>query len=214
MTSNREEYLRIIYQAGGLHEYVSNKVLSEKLDIAMPSIIEVINKLDKEGYINYKKYKGSMLTQKGLNASVNVVRSHRIWEVFLIKHLNYSWREAHEDAHLLEHATSERMLDRLDEFLNYPEVCPHGAKIPRIGDCELPVRNLKPLNSIEVGGKVKISRLVEDGILLDYISKCGIKVGEEAEILSKGEYEGEIVILQEGMEKRISHKAASQIFVD
>ena len=214
MTSNKEDYLKTIYDAGGIKAYVSNKVISQKLGVAPASVSEMLSKLQSEGLIEYKAYHGSRLTTKGLNSCIDVVRSHELWEVFLIRHLGYTWWEAHEEAHLLEHVASERMIDRLDAFLGHPQTCPHGALIPQKGK-PVPQRKvpLHKLSELSENEKAEIAQIVEDQKLLDYLERSGIQVHKNICIISKDEYEGPITFDQEGKIISISYKAATQIFV-
>lgn len=213
MTSNKEDYLKAIYEEGGLDHYVPNKLIAEKLRVAAPSVSEMLSKLQQSGLIEYRAYHGSRLTQAGLAACVHVVRSHRLWEVFLMRHLGYTWREAHEDAHLLEHIAPERMIDRLDRFLSFPKTCPHGAKIPsKITDYDN-MESMMPLNSLEPGEKALLARIQEDGELLDYLATQGLQVGKEIQMISAADYEGPVTFQQEEQTITISYKAASQVYV-
>ena len=213
MNSNREDYLKIIYEEGGLKSSVSNKVIAEKLQVAAGSVSEMLSKLNKAGLIESTPQRGVKLTKAGLKICFNVVRSHRLWEVFLIRHLNYSWRDAHEDAHLLEHVATERMVDRLDKFLNFPQTCPHGGYIPRTGETLSNEIILEKLSDMETHEDVKILKIVEDGELLDYVETLGVKIGEEIRIVSKGAYEGSVSFMQGDRTISMSHKAATQIYV-
>lgn len=209
----KEEYLKIIYEEGGLDSTVSNKVIAEKLGIAPASVSEMLAKLGGQGLIDYQAYKGSRLTPEGLAACMDVVRSHRLWEVFLIRHLGYSWRESHEDAHLLEHAASPRILERLDAFLNYPQTCPHGSQIPREGEA-LRQATLQRLSDLSVGDHAIVRRVVEDGTLLDYLERSGVEVHRAIKVLAVEDYEGPIRFAQGDQTISISYKAATQIFVE
>ena len=103
MTPNKEDYLKAIYKLGGMEEQVSNKQIAESLQIAPASVTEMLGKLKREGLIHYEPYKGSRLTDAGMRIAITLVRGHRLWEVFLMRHLGYSWSEAHEDAELLDY---------------------------------------------------------------------------------------------------------------
>lgn len=212
MTSNKEDYLKVIYEEGGAGRLVPNKVLSEKLGIAPASVSEMLAKLCAQGLIEYQAYKGSRLTEQGVLACLAVVRSHRLWEVFLMQHLGYSWREAHEDAHLLEHAAPARMVERLDAFLNYPKTCPHGSVIPPRG--EVPVSTqVRRLSQLQPGEQAVVYRVEEDGELLDYLEKSGLLIGQEIQVLAVGDYEGPICFRQGGRKLQISYKAAVSVYV-
>lgn len=213
MTSNKEDYLKVIYEENGLERPVSNKVISEKLGIAPSSVTEMLSKLQKQGYIEYEAYKGSKLTSIGGVICIKLLRSHRLWEVFLIRYLGYSWREAHEDAHLLEHVAPHRMIDRLEAFLNFPETCPHGSIIPKNGELFENIQLVK-MTDLKVGDTARLVRVEEDGDLLDYLERSGIIIGRQIKIKEIEEYEGSIDLLQNEKGIRISYKAASQIYVE
>ena len=206
--------MKIIYEEGGLKEPVANKIIAEKLQLSPASVSEMLTKLQHNGLIDYVAYKGSILTEKGIEVCKGVLRSHRLWEVFLMRHLHYSWREAHEEAHLLEHVSTERMVERLDKFLNFPHDCPHGEPIPRNGVGMEDHCLLVPISNLSVGETAKLSRIVEEGELLDYAERSGLKIGENICILSRDEYEGPIHFSQEGHDITISYKAATKIFVE
>lgn len=215
MTSNKEDYLKAIYDAGGCKRYVSNKTLAQKLGVAPASVSEMLVKLQLDGLIEYRAYHGTRLTKQGLDACMDVVRSHELWEVFLIRHLGYSWWEAHEEAHRLEHLGSDRLTDRLDEFLGYPRTCPHGSRIPRreenpVPRCQIPA---VPLSDLEPGQTACTAWLLEDKQLLDYLEASGFRPDEVLQVVSKETYEGPVTLTQNGETIRISYKAASGIFV-
>ena len=115
MTLNKEDYLKQIYHLGGREKCVANKEMAESLQITSPfSLVEMIKKLSADGLVTYTAYKGVQLTDTGTKIAISMMRSHRLWEVFLIRHLNYSWSDAHEDAELLEHIAPDRLITRLD----------------------------------------------------------------------------------------------------
>lgn len=212
MTSNKEDYLKVIYEEGGLERAVPNKTISERLGISPASVSEMLAKLENQGLISYEAYKGSRLTEEGTAICIDVVRSHELWEVFLMRHLGYTWREAYEDSHFLEHVTPARMVDRLDAFLNYPQTCPHGALIPQNGKVPQNMQLMR-LSSLCQGESAVIHRVVEDGALLDYVERTGLKIHREIKIISIDDYEGPISFLQDEKTITISFKAATQIFV-
>lgn len=213
MTPNKEDYLKAIYKMGGLEELVSNKKIAEELQIAPASVTEMLGKLKKEELIHYEPYKGSRLTDKGMGAAVSLVRGHRLWEVFLMRHLGYSWSEAHEDAELLEHITPARLANRLDQFLNYPAYCPHGSAIPHPGKPAVTIP-LQALNLLPAGVTSYIRRVTEEKELLDYLQKNGVVIGKPVRIIDAAAYEGPLTLDLGGKNVQISYKAACQIYVD
>lgn len=213
MTANVEDYLKLIYQKGGKDKRVSNKIIADNLDIAAPSVTEMITKLHKQGYVQYIPYKGSLITEKGIKSCLPLVKGHRLWEVFLIEYLGYSWSEAHEDADLLEHSMSIRLIERLDKFLNYPKYCPHGCYIPREDD-NFPIIELTPLSSLQVGHTGFVRRILEEKTLLDYLENIGLKIGQKFTINKIDPYEGPYHLLINGDVVQISYKATNGIFIE
>ena len=214
MNSNREDYLKVILEEGGMERLVQNRVLAEKLGVAGGSVSEMLIKLMEANLIEYTPYKGSKLTEKGISVCQGIVRNHRLWEVFLIRHLKYSWREAHEEAHILEHITTQRMSARLDEFLNFPEVCPHGEYIPREKNSLINKVGLRSLTDLDKGEEGRLSKIIEDGDLLDYIEGKGVQIGGKIKMLLKDEYEGPVTFEQSNKHITISYKAANKMYVE
>ena len=213
MTANREDYLKQLYrleQGGGS---ANNKQLAEALGIAPASVSEMLAKLGKEGLIHYEAYKGTCLTEEGRRKAIDLLRGHRLWEVFLREHLGYSWSEAHEDAELLEHITPVRLMDRLDRYLNHPAHCPHGEPIPRAGEHAEEAR-LMQLSQVPAGKRVMLRKVREERELMDYLEGLGIRLDVEAAVESVGAYEGPVSLSIGDTHVQISHKAAEQIFVE
>jgi len=100
------------------------------LDLSAASTTEMLNKLVHDGTVEYIRYKGAKLTQKGIKVAERLIRSHKIWEVFLVNSLGFSGESVHDQAEILEHASSVEMTERLAEFLGNPTHCPHGEEIP------------------------------------------------------------------------------------
>lgn len=214
MTPNKEDYIKKIYELGGDQSLISNKQISEGLNISPSSVTEMLRKLTDEALISYTAYKGSKLTTKGLQIALSMIRRHRLWEVFLIEHLGYSWSEAHEDAEQLEHITPTRLENRLDSFLNHPSECPHGSVIPEAN--KRPTRkNYELLADLPVGSDGIIRKVHEEKALLDYLENIGIEIGLIFKITKIGEYEGQIT-LQTGHNKTISisNKGAKGVYIE
>ena len=213
MTPNKEDYLAAIYKLGGLEQLVNNKQIAEMLQIAPASVTEMLGKLKREGLIIYEPYKGSCLTEEGIRAAITLVRGHRLWEVFLMRHLGYSWSEAHEDAELLEHITPSRLTARLDQFLNYPAYCPHGSEIP-LPDGQINRIPMQPLSQLPIGATSRIRRVTEEKELLDYLQETGLAIGDSVHVVKAAAYEGPLTLNLDGKRVQVSHKAACQIYVD
>lgn len=213
MTPNREDYLTIILELGGDTTKVNNKQIVSSLDVSAASVSEMISKLVKEELVEHSPYQGVQLTASGLQKASSLIRKHRLWEVFLVEHLDYSWNEVHDDAEVLEHVTSEHLADHLENYLNHPEHCPHGGSIPKKEEVVHEERR-QTLESYPVGTKVRIARVLDEKELLDYLVTIDLNINEEYEIVDIAAYEGPITIQNDRKKIPVSFKAASTIFVD
>lgn len=213
MTPNREDYLKIILELGGDTTKVNNKQIVSSLDVSAASVSEMISKLVKEELVEHSPYQGVQLTASGLQKASSLIRKHRLWEVFLVEHLDYSWNEVHDDAEVLEHVTSEHLADHLENYLNHPEHCPHGGSIPKKEEVVHEERR-QTLESYPVGTKVRIARVLDEKELLDYLVTIDLNINEEYEVVDIAAYEGPITIQNDRKKIPVSFKAASTIFVD
>ena len=207
MTPNREDYLKIILELGGDTTKVNNKQIVSSLAVSPASVSEMISKLE------HSPYQGVQLTETGLQKASSLIRKHRLWEVFLVEHLDYSWNEVHDDAEVLEHVTSEQLADHLEDYLNHPMHCPHGGIIPKKEQVVHEERR-QTLESYPVGSKVRIARVLDEKELLDYLVTIDLNIDEEYEIVDVAAYEGPITIQNQQKKIPVSFKAASTIFVD
>ncbi|WP_373180113.1 metal-dependent transcriptional regulator [Enterococcus durans] len=213
MTPNREDYLKIILELGGDTTKVNNKQIVSSLAVSPASVSEMISKLVKEQLVEHSPYQGVQLTESGLKKASSLIRKHRLWEVFLVEHLEYSWNEVHDDAEVLEHVTSEQLVDHLEDYLNHPKHCPHGGNIPHKDEVVHEERR-QTLDSYPVGSTVRIARVLDEKELLDYLVTIDLNIDEEYEIIDVAAYEGPITIQNAQKKISVSFKAASTIFVD
>ncbi|MCA5012463.1 MULTISPECIES: metal-dependent transcriptional regulator [unclassified Enterococcus] len=213
MTPNREDYLKLIFELGGDETKINNKQIVSGLDVSAASVSEMISKLVKEQLVEHSPYQGVQLTESGLKKASTLIRKHRLWEVFLVEHLNYSWNEVHDDAEVLEHVTSQTLANRLSEYLNQPKFCPHGGVIP---EDDQPVHEEKRQTLIDypVGTTIRIARVLDEKDLLDYLVSIDLNIHEEYQIDEIAAYEGPISISNKQKQLAVSYKAASTIFVD
>jgi len=131
VTHSEENYIKSIYHL--THKKgvtVSTNMLAEHMETKPSSATDMLKKLSEKDLVAYKKYQGATLTESGKRVALNVIRKHRLWEVFLVKKLNFTWDEVHEVAEQLEHIKSEKLVDGLDKLLGFPETDPHGDPIP------------------------------------------------------------------------------------
>ena len=126
-----ENYLKAIFKLGSAKtEGVSTNSIAEELNTKASSVTDMIKKLSDKKLVNYKKYQGVHLTEKGKKIAISIIRNHRLWEVFLVEKLNFKWDEVHDFAEELEHIKSDQLTERLDAFLEFPKYDPHGDPIP------------------------------------------------------------------------------------
>ena len=131
MTLSEENYLKTIFLLYDERKTeVTTTAIADLLYTKASSVTDMLKKLSDKGLINYRKYQGVTLTPKGTQKAIQIVRKHRLWEVFLVEKLNFSWDEVHEIAEELEHIQSDKLISRLDAFLGFPERDPHGDPIP------------------------------------------------------------------------------------
>ena len=179
MTGNREDYIKVIYELGGERNRISTKDIASALGISAPSVSEMLKKLSKEHVLEYEVYKGVMLTDKGISDAVRIKRIHILWEVFLVEKLGYDLADVHEEAELLEHITSKKLEEKLEAFLGYPTVCPHGTPL----DQDDYIFDYTPLSSAAIGEQVTLKRLKDDKQFLNEISELRLNIMDRLEIL-------------------------------
>ena len=211
MSKSIEDYLKGIYTLKKKKEY-SNKKLAEYLNISPASVSEMIKKLVNEDYLIIEKKKVK-LTEKGNNFALDVIRKHRVWEVFLFEKLGYDKEEVHKEAEILEHVTSNRLLQKLEKFLFYPKECPHGSPI------------FYDLKDFDEGNVIKLSEAeeddeivilsVEDNIeLYDYLRDLNINLKEQYIVEKKDPFDGPIYLKsKENSKKIVAFNAATMIEV-
>ena len=188
MSKSLEDYLKGIYLLKKRKQY-SNKNLAEYLNISPASVSEMIKKLSNENYL-ISEGRNIKLTKKGSDIAVNIIRKHRVWEVFLVEKLGYDKDEIHEEAEVLEHVTSEKMLQKLEKFLFYPKECPHGSPIFYDSD-EFSEENIE---------------------LYDYLREMDITIKESYKVTKKDPFNGPIYLENSNKKtKIIAYDAAKLI---
>jgi DtxR family Mn-dependent transcriptional regulator len=209
-----ENYLKTIYHLQQQsNNSVSTNSISEALQTKAASVTDMLKKLADKQLINYEKYQGVTLTHHGQKNALSIIRKHRLWEVFLVEKLNFKWDEVHEVAEELEHIHSEKLINRLDEFLDFPEFDPHGDPIPNSKGEIKPVK-LLPLNSLEIGKEGLISGFVNNTKeFLQYLDKMDLLLGKTITIADKVAFDGSLVILVNNTEKNISKEVAKNILI-
>jgi DtxR family transcriptional regulator, Mn-dependent transcriptional regulator len=214
LSLTEENYLKTIYHlsAGGSKSVLTNE-LAEAMSTKAASVTDMIKKLSAKDFISHEKYYGVNVTNKGKAEALMVIRKHRLWETFLVEKLGFTWDEVHEVAEQLEHINSSRLIEKLDEFLGYPKVDPHGDPIPdHKGKIKLVPQ--VPLDQLREGYMGKIAAVKDsDSNLLKYLDKIGARPGVNVKILGKEEYDGSMEILIEDHRVFISSEVSKNILV-
>lgn len=209
-----ENYLKAIYHLEQqITGEVSTNAIAERMDTKPSSVTDMVQKLADKDLVSYKRYKGTILTSLGRKTAADVIRKHRLWEVFLVEKLNFHWDEVHEIAEQLEHVHSEELIARLDKFLGHPDFDPHGDPIPdKHGNVKRTEKKLlseldKKQKGVCVGVKESSSEF------LQYLDKKKITIGTKISVLGKEFFDGSMVIQVGRDQFFISKKIAENVYV-
>lgn len=214
MTFSEENYLKTIYHLTSNSDAgVSTNAIAEMMETKASSVTDMLKKLAEKDFVNYKKYQGVTLTDNGKLEAKMIVRKHRLWEVFLVEKLDFSWDEVHEIAEQLEHIKSEKLINKLDNFLGNPTEDPHGDPIPDAQGRIIAIE--KQLLSELAQNQKGICVGVKDtsSAFLKYLDKQEIALGSSIEFLSKESFDLSLKIKVDTKELTISNKIASNLYV-
>ncbi len=209
-----ENYLKEIYHLSGTGQAVQTNAIAEKLQTKAASVTDMIKKLSEKELVNYVKYQGVTLTQKGQDAAIDIIRKHRLWEVFLVEKLNFKWDEVHEVAEELEHIKSNLLVERLDSYLGFPKFDPHGDPIPdRHG--KIASFTFEQLNKLNIGDKGTITGVTEhSSAFLKHLEKLGLTLGKLIEIQDVLEFDGSIALQIDDRILNLSKDVAKHLLVN
>ena len=214
VNQSTEDYLKSIYKLEQDGKTVATSVLAKHLNIGDGSVTDMMKKLSAKKLIQYVPYRGVSLTPRGRRLALQMVRRHRLWEMFLVQFLGYSWDEIHDEAERLEHVTSDEMERRIDKALGYPKVDPHGDPIPDI-DGGLEGITYTPLTEFSQGESVKIIRVSDENPeILQHANKIGLTLNRKITITKKLSFDGSMVVKIGVKEIFISQQVARTIFVE
>lgn len=214
MTRSEENYLKTIFHLGGTHANpVTTNAIAEQMETKPSSVTDMAKKLAEKGLVHYKKYQGIFLSEEGQKTALSIIRKHRLWEVFLVKKLNFTWDEVHEVAEQLEHINSEKLIDRMDALLGYPKYDPHGDPIPS-KDGKFIERNKQLLSEIPVKTRgVCVGVKDSSSAFLQFLDKHKIALGNTIQVMEKEGFDQSLRIQIDGKEFYISHQIASNIYI-
>lgn len=195
LTSVAQDYLKVIWTVQEWSgEKVSTKLLAEKLGVSASTVSEAVRRLCDQGLLDHERYGAISLTESGRAAAVAMVRRHRLIETFLVRELGYRWDEVHDEAEVLEHAVSERMIAALDAKLGFPERDPHGDPIPT-PDGTIPTPPARQLSSFADGEFGRVARISDnDPAMLRYFDDVGIALDTEIRVVERRDFAGTVAV--------------------
>ena len=214
MTRSEENYIKTIFHLGkkGIKEVATNSI-AELMETKPSSVTDMVKKLSEKNLVNYRPYQGVSLTPLGNKVALGIIRKHRLWEVFLVDKLDFTWDEVHEVAEQLEHIKSDKLIDRLDRLLEFPEFDPHGDPIPdRNG--EFKERDRLLLSEVPAPTKgICVGVRDSSTTFLKFLDKNNIALGNHVQVLEIEEFDGSLIIDINEKKMRISHQIASNLYI-
>ncbi|OHU99630.1 manganese-binding transcriptional regulator MntR [Mycobacterium talmoniae] len=201
LSSVAQDYLKVIWTAQEWSpDKVSTKMLAERIGVSASTASESIRKLADQGLVDHAKYGAVTLTEAGRRAALAMVRRHRLLEAFLVNELGYGWDEVHDEAEVLEHAVSDRLIARIDAKLGFPQRDPHGDPIPA-ADGQVPSPPARQLWACHDGDAGTVARISDaDPEMLRYFDSVGISLDSRLKVLTRREFAGIISVAIEKAE--------------
>ncbi|WP_333807929.1 metal-dependent transcriptional regulator [Flavobacterium sp.] len=214
MTISEENYIKVIYHLSLVSpKGVNTNAIAGMLDTKASSVTDMLKKLSDKDLVTYQKYQGVTLTDKGFFSAKMIVRKHRLWEVFLVDKLGFSWDEVHEIAEELEHIKSEQLINKLDAFLGFPAADPHGDPIP---DAKGVIKKIEKqlLSEVEINASFHCVGVKDSSTdFLKYLDKQKIALGSVVKIIDKEDFDDTLTVEIDGKRLTISNKIANNLYV-
>ena len=214
MTISEENYIKVIYHLSLVSpKGVNTNAIAGMLDTKASSVTDMLKKLSDKDLVSYQKYQGVTLTDKGFFSAKMIVRKHRLWEVFLVDKLGFSWDEVHEIAEELEHIKSEQLINKLDAFLGFPAADPHGDPIP---DAKGVIKKIEKqlLSEVEINASFHCVGVKDSSTdFLKYLDKQKIALGSVVKVIDKEDFDDTLTVEIDGKRLTISNKIANNLYV-
>jgi DtxR family transcriptional regulator, Mn-dependent transcriptional regulator len=210
-----EDYLKAIYSLVEHGEPASTSSIAGVLDVQPASVSGMVKRLAESALVEHVPYKGVRLTEQGSREALRIVRRHRVLESYLAARLGYSWDDIHEEAERLEHAASDKLIDRMAEALEDPRHDPHGSPIPTRGG-EIEVTRYPTLAEVQAGDSVEVRSVQdEDAERLRYLEAQGLMPGARLRVEERAPFDGPVTVRVGGEEEArvIGFELARRIFV-
>lgn len=216
VSQTEENYLKALFhlthETDGQTE-AGTKELADYLEVKSASANDMLKKLKEKEYVSYEKYGKITLTKKGKDIAIEIVRKHRLWETFLYEKMNFTWDEVHEVAEQLEHIKSQKLVEQLERFLEFPKIDPHGDPIPN-AEGKIKKVDRKSLSEISVGSVCRLIA-VKDGSVafLQYVTKLGLDLSSKIKVVNRQEFDGSMEIEINNQRFNVSQKFGKNLFV-
>jgi DtxR family Mn-dependent transcriptional regulator len=212
-TISTEDYVKAIYKLQKEDGRVTTSALAEHLRLTDASATDMIKKLSSKGLVHYARYQGVALSARGRRMAMNIVRRHRLWEMYLLTFLGFSWDKVHDEADRLEHVTSDALEKQLDRALGSPKLDPHGDPIPTV-DGRLDSTVHASLDEFNSGDRVRVLRVSDaNPAILQHASRLGLRLNGHVYVKEKLAFDGSMRIKVGRKEQYISKQIANAIFV-
>src|SRR6266852_5961257 len=213
-TRAQEDYLKALYLLNGAERPVPTRDLAQRLGISSPSVSEMVTRLSAQGLVEHDRYRGQQLTREGRKVALELVRHHRLLEMFLVRVLGYRWDEVHDEAERLEHVISERMEQRIFDLLGRPQLDPHGHAIPSLAGKVRP-ESKRTLNESRAGEKLIVQGVSDDDAgKLRELERRGLLPGTHVEVVAESAYEGPNQVRIKGRRVSVPLGLARALFVE
>ncbi len=216
-TSTVEDYLKqiLLEEQGRGEKRVPTGRLAQALAVTPGTVTAMVKALSESGLVDYEAYGGVRLTKAGRQLALHVLRRHRLIELFLVRIMGMDWSEVHGEADRLEHAVSDRLIERIDEMLGRPAVDPHGDPIPTVGGDLAPAAH-ETLAELTVGGSGRVARIVDqEAGFLRLVERLGLRPGTRVKVVARDEDADTLEIqVGRGARARLGLRAAAKILVE
>ena len=211
---SEENYLKTLFKLESKQEKkVNNVALSKALDLNPATVLEMVRKMSERNLVEVLGDKTIRLTEKGKKKALQIIRRHRLWEVFLVERLDYKWNEVHDLAEQLEHVESDDLVKRLEIFLGSPSVDPHGDPIP---DENGKMKKIKTQALAEAPLKKKLTIVAlgnSSDEFLKYLDKIGLAIGDTLVISDIEDFDKSVTIMHKKKLLTLSREVASSLLV-
>ena len=216
LSFTEENYLKAIYTLSERKDSLdtSTNEIAEKINIKPPTVSDMLRKLTAKKLVTSEKYKKVQHTKTGRQIAIQIIRKHRLWEVFLHDKLQFTWDKVHEVAEQLEHIHSEELISRLEKFLGYPIYDPHGDPIPSANG-ELSHANRVILSEVEAGNACSVVGVKDSSSpFLQYLQQLNIGIGTKIKVIERIAYDGSLTIsMKRGQQISVSKKFSDNVLV-